>query len=127
MCKTCWLFSLANPSAPRIRNRRGIMATMSRTCGTSDGFPESFDRFPITGLIRVEAERFYMKFSRCAPKRILVTMALILLASGSESISAREKLRQIGIFLRCTGQEDPVKALTAVKSLGLDLIQVSKL
>ena len=33
----------------------------------------------------------------------------------------------IGIFLRCTGQEDPRKALEAVKSLGLDTIQASRL
>jgi L-ribulose-5-phosphate 3-epimerase len=36
-------------------------------------------------------------------------------------------LRQVGVFLRCTGQDDPGKALEAVKSLGLGLIQVSKL
>jgi L-ribulose-5-phosphate 3-epimerase len=33
----------------------------------------------------------------------------------------------IGVFLRCTGQDDPLRALQAVKSLGLDTIQVSKL
>ena len=32
-----------------------------------------------------------------------------------------------GVFLRCTGQDDPLRALQAVKSLGLDTIQVSKL
>ncbi len=33
----------------------------------------------------------------------------------------------IGVFLRCTGQDDPRRALQAVKSLGLDTVQVSRL
>jgi sugar phosphate isomerase/epimerase len=33
----------------------------------------------------------------------------------------------IGVFLRCTGEEDPLRALQAVQSLGLDTIQVSRL
>jgi sugar phosphate isomerase/epimerase len=33
----------------------------------------------------------------------------------------------VGVFLRCTGQNDPLQALQAVKSLGLDTVQVSKL
>jgi len=33
----------------------------------------------------------------------------------------------LGVFLRCTGQDDPLRALQAVRSLGLDTIQVSKL
>jgi len=33
----------------------------------------------------------------------------------------------VGVFLRCTGQNDPLPALQAVKSLGLDTVQVSKL
>ena len=33
----------------------------------------------------------------------------------------------VGVFLRCTGQDDPLRALQAVKSLGLDTVQVSKL
>jgi len=33
----------------------------------------------------------------------------------------------VGVFLRCTGQDDPLKGLQAVKSLGLDTIQVSRL
>jgi sugar phosphate isomerase/epimerase len=35
--------------------------------------------------------------------------------------------RRVGVFLRCTGQEDPRKALMAVKSLGLQQVQVSRL
>ena len=34
---------------------------------------------------------------------------------------------RIGVFLRCTGEEDPRKALAAVRSLGLDRVQVSRL
>jgi sugar phosphate isomerase/epimerase len=33
----------------------------------------------------------------------------------------------VGVFLRCTGQDDPLRALQAAKSLGVDTIQVSKL
>lgn len=33
----------------------------------------------------------------------------------------------VGVFLRCTGQDDPLRALQAVKSLGLTTVQVSKL
>ncbi len=33
----------------------------------------------------------------------------------------------IGIFLRCTGENDPLRALQAVKSMGLNTIQVSRL
>jgi sugar phosphate isomerase/epimerase len=34
---------------------------------------------------------------------------------------------QVGIFLRCTGRTDPREALEAVKSLGLSMVQISKL
>jgi sugar phosphate isomerase/epimerase len=34
---------------------------------------------------------------------------------------------RVGVFLRCTGQDDPRQALLAVKSLGLDRVQVSRL
>ena len=33
----------------------------------------------------------------------------------------------IGVFLRCTGREDPAEALAAVRSIGLRTIQISKL
>ena len=33
----------------------------------------------------------------------------------------------VGVFLRCTGRNDPLPALQAVKSLGFDTVQVSKL
>ncbi len=34
---------------------------------------------------------------------------------------------QVGIFLRCTGRTDPREALEGVKSLGLNMVQISKL
>jgi len=37
------------------------------------------------------------------------------------------KPNEIGVFLKCTGIQDPEKALAAVKELGLNVIQVSKL
>lgn len=37
------------------------------------------------------------------------------------------KSNEIGVFLKCTGIQDPRKALAAVKGLGLSVIQVSKL
>ncbi len=33
----------------------------------------------------------------------------------------------IGVFLRCTGRNDPADALAAVRSIGLDTIQISRL
>ncbi len=33
----------------------------------------------------------------------------------------------VGIFLRCTGEEDPLRGLQAVKAMGIDTIQVSRL
>lgn len=36
-------------------------------------------------------------------------------------------MNQVGIFLRCTGKTDPREALEAVKSLGLHMVQISKL
>ena len=32
-----------------------------------------------------------------------------------------------GVFLRCTGLDDPLFAMQALKALGLDTVQVSKL
>jgi sugar phosphate isomerase/epimerase len=49
-------------------------------------------------------------------------------AGGVEPPRDAESLRdRIGVFLRCTGQEDPQKALLAVKSLGLQRVQISRL
>ena len=55
--------------------------------------------------------------------------ALALSSRGPQasSESAPRRRNPVGVFLRCTGQDDPLRALEAVKSLGLDTIQVSKL
>lgn len=36
-------------------------------------------------------------------------------------------MNRIGVFLRCTGRNDPGEALAAVKAVGVDMIQVSRL
>jgi sugar phosphate isomerase/epimerase len=41
--------------------------------------------------------------------------------------TGRAPRNPLGVFLRCTGVDDPLRALQAVKSLGFDTIQVSKL
>jgi len=41
--------------------------------------------------------------------------------------TGRAARNSIGVFLRCTGVDDPLRALQAVKSLGFDTIQVSRL
>jgi sugar phosphate isomerase/epimerase len=41
--------------------------------------------------------------------------------------TGRTSQNPIGVFLRCTGQDDPLRALQAVKALGLGTVQVSKL
>ncbi len=53
-----------------------------------------------------------------------ITLLLVLAAGAPSADVPRER---IGVFLRCTGEEDPRKALAAVKSLGLDRVQVSRL
>ena len=41
--------------------------------------------------------------------------------------TARAARNPLGVFLRCAGQDDPLRALQTVKLLGFDTIQVSKL
>jgi len=41
--------------------------------------------------------------------------------------TGRTARNPLGVFLRCTGVDDPLRALQAAKSLGFDTIQVSKL
>lgn len=55
--------------------------------------------------------------------------AIALLAQGTPLAAqpSRAGWNPVGVFLRCTGQDDPLRALQAVKSLGLDMVQVSKL
>jgi L-ribulose-5-phosphate 3-epimerase len=48
--------------------------------------------------------------------------------ASSPPVTSSSSLRErIGVFLRCTGEEDPRKALPVVRSLGLSRIQVSRL
>jgi L-ribulose-5-phosphate 3-epimerase len=68
-------------------------------------------------------------------KRHLAPVALVvaaLAAVAGEAAAARQgqdrTMRdQIGVFLRSTGRDDPIDALAAVKAVGLDLIQISRL
>lgn len=50
---------------------------------------------------------------------------------GRKAAAARRNrglsMNQVGIFLHCTGRTDPREALEAVKSLGLNMVQISKL
>jgi sugar phosphate isomerase/epimerase len=71
-----------------------------------------------------------------ADKRNLVVVAWVLAAlapaprggAGAESQAQERTMRsQIGVFLRSTGHTEPAEALAAVKALGLDLIQISRL
>ena len=57
------------------------------------------------------------------------TAAMALVAQGPSMAApgVAGAANPLGVFLRCTGQNDPLPALRAVKSLGLDTIQVSKL
>src|SRR5574341_32537 len=48
-------------------------------------------------------------------------------ASAGPPAAGPRPSERIGVFLRCTGEEEPRTALSAVKSLGLDRIQVSRL
>ncbi len=68
--------------------------------------------------------------------RHLFSIALVLAAlvpAGREVSAAGEHAQdrmtsqQIGVFLRSTGREEPAEALPAVKAVGLDLIQISRL
>ena len=55
-------------------------------------------------------------------------MALALAQGGYLSAPvAAAAASPVGVFLRCTGQDDPLRALQAVKSLGFDTVQVSRL
>ena len=53
--------------------------------------------------------------------------AALLFALATGSLPGGSLRERIGVFLRCTGEEDPQKALLAVKSLGLGRVQVSRL
>jgi sugar phosphate isomerase/epimerase len=53
----------------------------------------------------------------------LATISVLVLNTEA----APKGSNRVGVFLRCTGREDPALALEAVRALGLDLIQVSRL
>ena len=54
-------------------------------------------------------------------------VALVALGTQMHAQADVKPGSRVGVFLRCTGQDDPLRALQAVKSLGLDTIQVSRL
>jgi sugar phosphate isomerase/epimerase len=62
---------------------------------------------------------------------LLLALAAVLPSSGSAAAAspaaAGRASERIGVFLKCTGEDDPAKALAVVKSLGLSRIQVSRL
>ena len=54
-------------------------------------------------------------------------VAVVVQGGPMHAQTARAARNPLGVFLRCTGQDDPLRALQAVKLLGFDTIQVSKL
>jgi len=57
----------------------------------------------------------------------IAAAALLLQWSPAGAPLAGRSTNPVGVFLRCTGQDDPIRALQAVKSLGIDTVQVSRL
>ena len=64
-----------------------------------------------------------------AAKALACAAAVAVVVQGGpmRAQTGRTAGNPLGVFLRCTGQDDPLRALQAVKSLGFDTIQVSKL
>ena len=56
-----------------------------------------------------------------------IFLTLALLTPSLRGTSTQPVVNQIGVFLRCTGRDDPREALAAVRAVGLDMIQVSRL
>jgi len=70
----------------------------------------------------------FTKATRVAAVLLALAAGPTARAAGAEPPVAGPKPgERIGVFLRCTGEEDPRKALAAVKSLGLARVQVSRL
>jgi sugar phosphate isomerase/epimerase len=67
-----------------------------------------------------------MSLTKRASGPVLLALTPPQAAPGRRAALHRSRER-IGVFLRCTGEEDPRKALAAVRSLGLDRVQVSRL
>ncbi len=69
----------------------------------------------------------------------MLAQAVVLVSIGQLSALPKDRppraspsghglsMKQVGIFLRCTGRTDPREALEAVHSLGLRMVQISKL
>lgn len=80
-------------------------------------------------MTRDGAERSLVVRIRRFGARFCFGLALALLSdtTPTQAQPARGHRNPVGVFLRCTGQDDPMRALEAVKALGLDTVQVSKL
>jgi sugar phosphate isomerase/epimerase len=70
----------------------------------------------------VVVKRTTLKVRACA-----AAIALVILGSQMHAQPDVKPGSRVGVFLRCTGLNDPLQALQAVKALGLDTVQVSKL
>ena len=57
----------------------------------------------------------------------IATIALVAEGTPMEAQPAGKAGNPVGVFLRCTGQAESLPALRAVRALGLETIQVSKL
>jgi L-ribulose-5-phosphate 3-epimerase len=92
---------------------------------------------------KISAPRFFPPNGESSMKKtslvLFLILALVAVPAGFGQTSAAPKARdaaqfqrglsmkQVGIFLQCTGTKNPREALEAVKSLGLHMVQVSKL
>ena len=69
-----------------------------------------------------------MRSTRAAVLLLALAASPASSARGAEAPRPQAKTSErIGVFLRCTGEEEPRKALAAVTSLGLSRVQVSRL
>jgi L-ribulose-5-phosphate 3-epimerase len=62
-----------------------------------------------------------------AARHMTLAVLLILGATAVAQNDSSQMRKHIGVFLRSTGHTDPAEALAAAKSLGVDVIQISKL
>jgi sugar phosphate isomerase/epimerase len=63
-----------------------------------------------------------LQASACA-----LASALVALGTPVHTQQGIQPKNPVGVFLRCTGQDDPLRALEAAKALGFDTVQVSRL
>jgi L-ribulose-5-phosphate 3-epimerase len=87
-------------------------------------------QFTRSGGVRVEA-RFQTGDSVKAPiRRGLLSLTVFMVVSivaGLAWAAETAAYPNVGVFLRCTGKTDPLEALQAVRSIGLNMVQISKL